>query len=126
MAQKRRHQRHGTILYLQVYARPSHEKIARLVDISDEGALLLSENTFSLEEPIEASIESPKMESKEGTEIPCTLTPRWQKPDYNPDFLLTGCTMEVSSGARRLLEELMWHYGFDGETSDFLDYDEEE
>lgn len=126
MDQKRRHPRHDTILYLQVYSSPDREPIARLIDISTDGALLLSESPFPLDASFDAIIELPRLDSKETTEITCTLTPRWHKPDYNPDLTLNGCAMEVKSGNYRRIEEFMRDYGFGGEISDVEDLREEE
>ncbi len=119
MAQKRRYPRRDTILYLQVYSKPERKPIARLVDISTEGALLLSETPFAIDEMFEAFLELPNLNSKETTEIACSFTPRWQKPDYNPDYILTGCKMDVFPQHKLLLEEFMRNYGFGGEASEF-------
>ncbi len=119
MQEKRRYLRRDTILYLQVYSSPEREPVARLVDISAEGALLLSEEPFPLDEPFDALLELPKMGSKETTDILCSFTPRWHQPDYNPELTLNGCEMNVSSENRPQLREFMEQYGFSGEAPEF-------
>ncbi len=119
MEQKRHSDRHDTILYLQVYSAKGKKPIARLIDMSSDGALLLSESSFPLEEPFAAVIALPQVGTKETKELSCTLTPHWSKPDYNPDFTLTGCTMEFDSGQRLLINEFMREYGFNGEAPQF-------
>jgi hypothetical protein len=119
MKQKRRYRRRDTILYLQVYSTPKRAPFARLVDISTEGALLLSDHPLPLNEPFDALLEVPKLESKETRELKCTFTPRWHKPDYNPNFTLNGCEMTVPPEHKLLLREFMNQYGFDGESPEF-------
>ncbi len=87
--------------------------------MSSDGALLLSDSSFRPEEPFAAVIALPQMGTKETKELSCTLTPRWSKPDYNPDLHLTGCTMELAPVHRRLINDFVREYGFNGEAPQF-------
>lgn len=112
MQSKRKFPRRDTILYLQVYSQPNGDPVARLVDLSPEGALLLSSTSFTIHTPFEACITLPVEGIHGQSELQCTLFPRWKRPDYNPEYVLTGCTMEVAQEKQPILDELISRYSF--------------
>ncbi|MFO7849846.1 MAG: PilZ domain-containing protein [Spirochaetia bacterium] len=119
MQKRRKHPRHDTILYLQVYSLPDKAPIARMTDISAEGLMLLSSTTFTLNSPFEAVIAMPSGGILGESELKCTLTPRWEGKDENPDLVLTGCTMQVPEAYKSVLDELISRYSFSSGNTDF-------
>lgn len=137
---QRRVQRRDSILYLPVYPRlntseqasenEGSEPLARLVDISPEGMLLISRQALPQDTPLDAAVSLPRNEEHPpeegtGTTLSCRLTPRWSKQDVNPRNILTGCSMEIPPGQEALVQQLLTYYSFNNDTKDFRQHYQE-
>ncbi|MCF7928851.1 MAG: PilZ domain-containing protein [Spirochaetales bacterium] len=119
MQKKRKSPRHDTIFYLQVFSLPDRSPIARMTDISVGGVMLLSSTSFSLNQPFKAAIALPPGGISGKDELECTITPRWERTDENPELVLTGCTMEIPADYEPALNEMISRYGFSSGHTDF-------
>ena len=89
MDEKRKHKRRHLIYYLRVFDRSSDQLLGHLVDITHDGALLISEDPISPEELFQLRMALPEeIDDKEFLDFNGVSI--WCKRDVNPDFFVTG------------------------------------
>lgn len=111
MPDKRAAPRRDTMYYLEVKDARSGALVGRVVDISDGGVLLICERPPEPGARIAARIVVPE-DVYESSGIACVLTVRWRRPDYNPDFTLVGCRMEVGPEELDAVYAVIARYSF--------------
>lgn len=110
MPEKRKLKRRQLIYYLRVLDRDSETLVGRLVDITTEGVMLLSESPLELDKLYKFKmILPPHFEARQ--EITFDAKCLWSKIDVNPDLYISGFQFgRVSSQDIRLIEELILDY----------------
>ena len=113
MYNKRSAQRRDTIYYLLVSDAGSGSSLGRVVDLSSNGLLLVSDRRLSMNQATASYVHLPPGAALEPG-FPCTLTPRWRRPDRNPAFSLFGCSMALDERYRHIVATLIERYSFYG------------
>ena len=111
MKDKRTATRRDTIYYLEVRDSSSGSLFGRVVDISDNGLLLVCERPPEGNAAITAEVLLPDSVS-DAASFACRLTVRWKRPDHNPDFTLVGCRMEVDPLELDTVRQVVQQYSF--------------
>lgn len=114
MRDQRSSLRRDTIVYLPVIDPVFSAEYGRVVDLSLEGLLMISDRPPTIGVAIPAEVVIP--ETLAGlSAFRCTLTPRWHRRDRNPVYTLVGCRMEIEDAVGGIVAALMQKYGFPGE-----------
>jgi hypothetical protein len=119
MNEKRASSRRDTVIYLRVSHRASGESIGRLADLSEDGALIITDQPLETGAEIAACIHLPPRLASETETLCGVLVPRWNRPDRNPELTLNGCLFQTAEAAHELLAYLIDEYGFNNDTIDF-------
>lgn len=84
--------------------------------------MVLSEKPLTLNKPIRVALSLPggtlTAEEAEWKELKGTLTPRWSRPDRNPQLILSGGTFTVAEEDEPLLDHIIHWYSFSCGTRD--------
>jgi len=88
----RKIERRYLVFYLRVFDGMSSKILGHLVDISEKGIMLLSDDPIQINEDYRLRMRLPT-EMKERNEIVFSATSRWCKSDLNPDFFRAGFQM---------------------------------
>lgn len=109
---KRKLPRKNLVYYLKVFNRESGELLGHLVDITQEGLMLVSENTIPENTLFSLRINFPRDIFGEET-LDFSALSLWCRPDVNPLFYDTGFRlMDISLDRMLLIKRLMGEYGF--------------
>ncbi len=77
------------VYYLRVFDGMSRKILGHLVDISEQGIMLICENPVEANEDYRLRMRLPS-QMRDREEIIFSATSRWCKSDVNPDFYLVG------------------------------------
>ena len=111
-SEKRRLKRSHLIYYLRVFSRTSNETLGHLVDITPEGAMLISEKPIPVNTHFEFRMLLPT-EIFGRTHLDFDAESLWSKRDVNPDFHDTGFRLlNVSVRDTAIISRLIDDYGF--------------
>ena len=112
MDDKRKLQRRHLIYYLRVFDRATDQLLGHLVDLTNDGAMLISEiqitaeEIFKLRMILPSEIDDKKYLDFEGFSI-------WCKRDVNPDFYVTGFKFnQISDQDVKTISLLIEEFGF--------------
>ena len=112
LVEKRRLKRSHLIYYLRVFNRLNNETLGHLVDITPEGAMLISENPIPVNTHFEFRMQLPA-EMFGRTHVDFEAESLWTKRDVNPDFHDTGFRLlNVSVRDTAVISRLIDDYGF--------------
>lgn len=104
------------VFYLRVFDGMSSKILGHLVDISEQGVMLISDSPLSANEDYRLRMHLP-VPVKETAEILINATSRWCKPDTNPDFYLAGFQLHnLTADNRKIIRSLIGEFGY-GETA---------
>ena len=105
------HRRHLNY-YLKVFERDTDELLGHLVDITEEGLMLVSENCFEEGKLIRMKMLLPReIEGKEQIEFDARSM--WCRKDVNPSLWGIGFKFEyVDVLSRQIIFELIHEFGF--------------
>ena len=110
MPEKRKLKRRQLIYYLRVLDRDSEMLIGRLVDITTEGVMLLSESPLKLDKLFKFKMILPP-HFKAQKIITFDAKCLWSKIDVNPDLYTSGFQFDrISPQDIYLIEELILDY----------------
>jgi hypothetical protein len=99
------------VFYLRVFDGMSRKIFGHLVDISENGIMLISDNPVEVNEDYRLRMSLPS-QMKDRYEIIFSATSRWCKPDANPDFYLIGFQIhDLESTTRDLIANLIKDFG---------------
>ena len=107
---KRRH----LIYYLRVFDRNTNQLLGHLVDVTKEGAKLISESPIAVNKRFKLRMVLPsEIFGREHLDFEAESL--WSSPDINPDFQATGFRL-IDMDARDMLviARLINEYGFGG------------
>lgn len=100
------------VFYLRIYDGLSARILGHLVDLSEKGILLISDNPIPVNEEYRLRMRLPT-QIKEQNEIVFAATSRWCKSDANPDFYLAGFQMhDLDASARELITTLLRDFSY--------------
>jgi len=112
MFDKRKLKRRHLIYYLRVFRQPGGEQLGHLVDITEEGIMLISEQEFPAGLDYDLRMSLPA-EISGKVEIDFKVHTLWCKRDVNPDFFAGGFKiLEISDSDREIIERLVVKFGF--------------
>ena len=111
-ADKRRLKRRHLIYYLRVFDRTSNQILGHLVDVTQEGAKLISENPISTKKRFQLRMILPA-EIFGRDHLDFEAESLWSNPDINPDFHDTGFRLiGVDNRDMLVIARLINEYGF--------------
>jgi hypothetical protein len=87
--EKRKLKRRNLIYYLRVVDRANNRLVGRLVDLTTEGMMLISENPLASNQTYHMKMVLPA-EIDLTREIHIDAQSQWTKPDVNPELYATG------------------------------------
>lgn len=109
---KRRLKRSHLIYYLRVFNQVTNETLGHLVDITPEGAMLISENSIPVNTRYQLRMQLPP-EIFGRTHLDFEAESLWSKQDINPDFHDTGFRLlNVVVKDTAIISRLIDEYGF--------------
>ena len=112
MSEKRRRQRNNLIYYLKVFDRKTGALLGHLVDINEEGIMVITEKPLPTQVEYDLKLVFPSDIFGE-EEIEFSATSRWTRPDLNPTFSDTGFKMnDVPLEHLLIIKKLVGEYGF--------------
>lgn len=105
------HRRH-LIYYLKVFDRTTDELLGHLVDITEEGLMIVSENCAEAGKMIKMKMSLPReIEGQE--EIEFDARSMWCRKDVNPSLFGVGFKFEfVDAATHQIIFELIHEFGF--------------
>ncbi|GAP22307.1 PilZ domain-containing protein [Leptolinea tardivitalis] len=105
------HRRH-LIYYLKVYDRSTDELLGHLVDITEEGLMIVSESCYTEGQTFKMKMLLPReIEEKEQIEFDARCM--WCRKDVNPSLFGVGFKFEyVDVLSRQIIFELIHEFGF--------------
>ena len=112
MQERRKYPRKDLLLFANVYDSKSGHIIGTLLNITLEGAMILSENKIDSDKSMELHIKLPETFVQK-KELVFSANTRWCAPDINPEFFDVGYQFaNVSEEDRRIILEIIEKYGF--------------
>ena len=112
MADKRKFPRRDLIFYSRVSDGKSGRALGYLINITPQGAMILSEKLQDVDLEVELHIELPEGLSNL-REMVIPARSRWCQPDINPEFYDVGFMfLEISKEYTELILKMVEEYGF--------------
>ena len=112
MAEKRKFPRRDLIFYSRVSDGRSGRVLGYLLNITPEGAMILSEKPLEVDWEVELHIELPD-DLSDLREMVIPARSRWCQPDINPEFYDIGFVfLQVTEEYIGLIQRLVEEYGF--------------
>jgi hypothetical protein len=112
MLNERRHARHQPVLYLKVFQQPGDKLIGHMVDISEQGVMLVSEAAIDVGERLNLTF-APPVESGSTEPVQFEAEVRWCRPDANPELCGLGLhVIAPSADFRNAMLQLTSGYVF--------------
>jgi hypothetical protein len=115
MNNKRVAPRKDTFFYLTVTDASTEAVYGRVVDISERGLLLVTDQPGAIPPLVTVRVQIPTGPGG-GSSFSCVLTRRWQRRDRNPQLTLVGCEMKTAPENEAAINNLILRYSFGGET----------
>jgi len=111
MDNKRAAHRSSTIVYLEVRDSVSEESYGRIVDISLNGMLIVTDQPRRVPESFAAWVRVPPGIG-ESEAFTCQLSKRWTRRDKNPALTLIGFAMQPEEAVEQTIAAVIEHYSF--------------
>jgi hypothetical protein len=112
MLERRKYPRKDLLLFANVYDSKSGKIIGTLLNITLEGAMVLSENHIDMNNNMELHIRLPD-NFVQKNELVFTASSRWCGPDINPEFYDVGYQFaNVSEEDAKIIQAIIEKYGF--------------
>ncbi len=112
MLERRKYPRKDLLLFANVYDSKSQKIIGTLLNITLEGAMVLSEHRIDADNLMELHIKLPD-NFVQKNELIFTANSRWCGPDINPEFFDVGYQFaNVSEEDARIIVAIIEKYGF--------------
>ncbi|OGO31069.1 MAG: hypothetical protein A2136_07270 [Chloroflexi bacterium RBG_16_54_11] len=112
MQERRKHPRKDLLLFASVYDSENDRIIGTLLNITLEGALILSEDKIDSNKVMELHIKLPE-NFVQKHELIFTANSRWCQPDINPEFYDVGYQFaNVSDEDGKVIQAIIEKYGF--------------
>ncbi len=88
--EKRQRRRWELVFYLRVFDQSDRSLMGHVVDISEDGLMLLSEAPIELNRDFDLILEMPTSDKKSRKKISLKAHSLWKSSDANPDLIDTG------------------------------------
>src|SRR4030066_467735 len=112
MQERRKHPRKDLLLFASVFDSKSGRIIGTLLNITLDGAMVLSENRIDSDKPMELHIKLPE-NFVQKRELIFSANSRWCTPDINPEFFDVGYQFaNVSEEDGQIIQAIIEKYGF--------------
>jgi hypothetical protein len=112
MQERRKYPRKDLLLFANVYESKSGKIIGTLLNITLEGAMVLSESRIDKDNDMELHIKLPE-NFVQKNELIFTANSRWCAPDINPEFFDVGYQFaNVSEEDSQIIQAIIEKYGF--------------
>lgn len=112
MQERRKYPRKDLLLFANVYDSKSGKIIGTLLNITLEGAMVLTENMIDRDNVMELHIKLPENFVKKN-ELVFTANSRWCAPDINPEYFDVGYQFaSVSEEDGKIIQAIIEKYGF--------------
>jgi len=112
MQERRKYPRKDLLLFANVYDSRSGRIIGTLLNITLEGAMVLSEHQIDSDNVMELHIKLPE-NFVQKNELVFTANSRWCAPDINPEFYDVGYQFaNVSEEDGKIIQAIIEKYGF--------------
>ena len=112
MKEQRKYDRRHSIYYLRVYDKGTGKLLGNLIDISEQGVMLISDYTIELNKRFTCSMHLPE-EIEGSNTVDFEAEVRWCRNDTNPNFYDIG--FELISAPKKfsaILQHLIEAYMF--------------
>jgi hypothetical protein len=112
MYNKRKLKRVHLIYYLRLFDNETNIQVGHLVDITTEGIMMINEEPVPMGKNFSFKMQLPgNITGRE--EINFKARCLWSRKDFNPDFYVSGFTIEeISSKEVKTITALIHQYGF--------------
>jgi hypothetical protein len=112
MQERRKYPRKDLLLFAHVYDSKSDKIIGTLLNITLEGAMVLSESRVDANSTMELHIKLPD-NFVQKNELVFTANSRWCGPDINPEFFDVGYQFaNVNEEDSKIIQAIIEKYGF--------------
>jgi hypothetical protein len=112
MQERRKYPRKDLLLFANVYDSKSGKIVGTLLNITLEGAMVLSEREIDANNVMELHIKLPE-NFVQKNELVFTANSRWCGPDINPEFFDVGYQFaSVSEEDGQIIQTIIEKYGF--------------
>jgi hypothetical protein len=112
MQERRKYPRKDLLLFASVYDSSSGKIIGTLLNITLDGAMVLSENKIDSNRVMELHIKLPE-NFVQKHELVFTANSRWCAPDINPEFFDVGYQFaNVTEEDGKIIQAIIEKYGF--------------
>jgi len=112
MLERRKYPRKDLLLFANVYDSKSGKIIGTLLNITLEGAMVLTESKIDQNNVMELHIKLPEDFVKKN-ELVFTANSRWCAPDINPEYFDVGYQfVNVSEEDGNIIQAIIEKYGF--------------
>lgn len=112
MQDRRKYPRKDLLLFANVYDSKSGKIVGTLLNITLEGAMVLSENKINADNTMELHIKLPE-NFVQKNELVFAANSRWCGPDINPEFFDVGYQFaSVSEEDGAIIQTIIEKYGF--------------
>ncbi len=112
MLERRKYPRKDLLLFANVYNTKSNRIIGTLLNITLDGAMILSEREIDSDNVMELHIKLPE-NFVQKNELVFTANSRWCAPDINPEFYDVGYQFaNVSEEDAKIIQAIIEKYGF--------------
>lgn len=100
------------VFYLRVFDGMSSKIVGHLIDISEKGIMMITDNPVEVNQDYRLRMRLPT-QGKDRNEIVFKATSRWCKGDSNPDFYLAGFQMyDLDPETSKLVGNLIRDFGY--------------
>ncbi|MEE4297732.1 MAG: PilZ domain-containing protein [Wenzhouxiangella sp.] len=112
MLDERRYTRHRPVIYLKVFQQPDNLLIGHMVDISEHGIMLVTEEKVETGERLQLSFQPP-VDAGAGEPVHFEAEVRWCRPEANPELFDLGLrVLAPSAEYRQAMQQLTAGYVF--------------
>mgnify|MGYP001179591793 CR=1 FL=1 len=113
MRERRKQERKNLAAYTQVYDLYGGFLIGYLGDLSQQGAMVITEKQMDRDFEITLGIEIPELPNLRATRMSLPARVAWCEQDLSPQFFNIGFEFkEVTPQQRQLIEAIIEHYEF--------------
>jgi len=113
MSEKRKHDRRDSIFYLKVFDQQTDELVGHIVDISEQGIMLVTKQPMEAGQRRAFRMHLPDPVESDNLTVDFEAESRWCQPEANPDLYDVGFeVIDPSPRFEQALRDLVQGYTF--------------